>query len=69
MTKPLITEHNVLTDEIVTREMNNDEYEIYLIDKAENDKIQSEREDKAANRQALLERLGITEEEARLLLG
>jgi hypothetical protein len=69
MTKPSITEHNVATDEIITREMNDAEYEIYLTDKAENDRIQSEREDKVANRQALLERLGITEEEAKLLLG
>jgi hypothetical protein len=68
MTKPLITEHNVVTDEMITREMTDSEFEVYLLDKAENDKIQIERENQVATKQTLLTRLGITEEEAKLLL-
>ncbi len=69
MTNPLITIHNVETDEIIQREMTPDEFEIYQMEqKAEADrkaaKLKAE-SDKAA----LLDKLGITEDEVKLLLG
>jgi AmiR/NasT family two-component response regulator len=64
-----ITIHNVETGEITTRPMTEDElareeiaaknYQVYL----------NEQKAKATAKAALLERLGITEDEARLLLG
>lgn len=69
MTKPKITIHNAQTGEITTREMNDDEFAQYQIDKAIAETRKAEAEAKAAQRQALLSRLGITEEEARILLG
>jgi len=64
--KPMIRIHNSETDEIIDREMNDEEYEQYLL-KIEKSKAEIQiKEDAKA---ALLEKLGITEDEAKLLLG
>ena len=55
--------------EFVDREMNDQEYTQYQKDQAEADSRKAEAEAKAAQRQALLNKLGITAEEAQLLLG
>jgi len=69
MTKPTIREHNTETDEIIDREMTDEEFAFFQSVKTENDlRIQTEAA-KAHERAALLARLGITEEEAALLLG
>jgi hypothetical protein len=69
MTKPIVREHNVETDEVIDREMNDQEFAAYEADQAAEAAKQAEATAKAAQRQALLTRLGITEEEARILLG
>jgi hypothetical protein len=69
MSRPLITIHNAETGEIIEREMNDAEWEQALIDKQIAEARQAEAAAKAAQRQALLDKLGITEDEARLLLG
>lgn len=76
MSRPLIRIHNIETDEIVDREMNDDEFAAYEKDleeiaaeKAKADALASEIATSIAAKAALLERLGITEEEAKLLLG
>jgi len=61
--------HNAATGEIIEREMNDIEFAQYQKDKAESDARQAKAEAKATQKAALLERLGITEDEARLLLG
>lgn len=61
--------HNVETGEIVDREMNDDEFAQYEIDQANRQSKIDEQVAKAQAKAALLERLGITEEEAKLLLG
>jgi hypothetical protein len=68
MTNPMIRIHNVETDEIIDREMNAEELEQYEKDLAEFSK--KENEVLAANtaREALLSKLGITADEAALLL-
>jgi hypothetical protein len=69
MTNPMVRIHNVDTDEIIDREMTDKELEQHAIDQqaveAEAAKLASKAEAKAA----LLERLGITADEAALLLG
>jgi hypothetical protein len=65
----MIIEHNVTTGEIIERELTAAELEQLQKDQAEYANKQAEAEAKAATRQALLTRLGITEEEARILLG
>jgi hypothetical protein len=56
----IIREHNITTNEVVEREMNSEELNDYEL---KSNSIRAEQ------RAALLERLGITQEEAKLLLG
>ena len=68
MTKPMIRIHNSQTDEVIDREMTAAEFKIYQADRAAQLVKQAEAEAKAAQRQAILDRLGLTSEEAALLL-
>lgn len=73
MTKDTLYIHNVETGEVIVRELTDEEQaqknaEDAAVELAKAEK-QAEEEAKAAQRQALLDKLGITEEEARLLLG
>ena len=61
--------HNVETNEITEREMNDQEFAQNEIDKALKIEHEAAETQKAANRAALLAQLGITEEQAKLLLG
>jgi hypothetical protein len=64
-----IKEHNVETGEAVERDMTEAEAEQYAADQADQvARIEAEAV-KAATKAALLDRLGITAEEAALLLG
>jgi hypothetical protein len=69
MNNPIIVIHNVETGEIIEREMNAQE----LTDMENNKAVEAARLEseatKAADKAALLEKLGITEDEARLLIG
>ena len=72
MTKPTIMFHNTETNEIVEREMNAEELAQWKADvayyAAKAELAKAEAEAKATQKAALLNRLGITEEEAKLLL-
>ena len=61
--------HNIETDEVIDREMNDEEFTQWEADKTANAARAAEEQAKAAQKQALLDRLGITQEEAQLLLG
>ena len=69
MTKPIVRIHNTETDEVIDREMTDAEYTAYQADQAAQATAQAETEAKAAAKAALLTKLGITAEEAQLLLG
>ena len=69
MTKPMIKILNVETGEEIEREMNENELKVYDADKVAHEATLAEMEKKAINRQALLTKLGITADEAALLLG
>jgi hypothetical protein len=60
--------HNVKTDEVIDREMNDEEFTQYEADQAAQTEAQAEAEAKATAKAALLAQLGITEEQAKLLL-
>ena len=68
MSKPIIRIHNIETDEVIDREMTDEEFQQYEIERVQFEQSLVEEEAKLAQRQALLNRLGITEEEAQLLL-
>ena len=67
--RPMIRIHNVETNEVIDREMNDTEFAQYEADKAAELAAQAEIEAKEAARQAILDRLGLTADEAKLLLG
>jgi len=68
MTKPMIRIHNTETNEIIDREMNDDEFAVFQTVQAKYAAEQAEAEAKAQAKAALLTQLGITEEQAKLLL-
>ena len=68
MTKPMVRIHNIETDETIDREMTDAEFKVYEAQQKANADAQAEAEAKETARAALLSKLGITAEEARLLL-
>ena len=69
MTTPQISEANILTGETILRDMNADELAQYKADQVQSKADAQAAADKATARAALLDRLGITSDEAALLLG
>jgi hypothetical protein len=69
MSKPIIKIHNASTQEIIEREMTDDEFAQYKARQEAEAAKQAEAAAKEVARQALLDKLGITAEEAKLLLG
>lgn len=67
--RPMVTIHNQETDEVVTREMNDEEFENHQLNIAKDAEEQAQLKAAADAKAALLDRLGITAEEAALLLG
>lgn len=67
--RPMVRIHNVETNEIIDREMNDAEFAQYETDQAAEIERQATEAQKAADKAALLAQLGITEEQAKLLLG
>lgn len=67
--KPMVRIHNSETNEVIDREMDDAEFAQYDADQAAYKIAQAEAEAKAAQRQLILDKLGLTADEARLLLG
>jgi len=67
-TRPIVRIHNQETNEVIDRKMNDAEFAQYEIDQAADVARKAEAEAKAATKAALLNKLGITAEEAALLL-
>ena len=67
--RPMVRIHNVETNEIIDREMNDAEFAQFEIDQAAQAERNAAEATKAAEKEALLARLGITADEAKLLLG
>jgi hypothetical protein len=61
--------HDMETGEVIDREMNDEEFAQYEADVATQAAAAAAAAQKAADRAALLAQLGITEEQAKLLLG
>jgi len=68
MTKPTIQIHNIETGEIIEREMNTQEFAEYKKSVELADDMHAEAAEKAAQRQLILDKLGLTADEAKLLL-
>jgi hypothetical protein len=68
-TRPMVRIHNIETDEIIDREMNDAEFAKYEADKSAGLAKQAEAEAKAAEKQAILDRIGLTADELKTILG
>jgi phosphopantetheinyl transferase (holo-ACP synthase) len=68
MPKPIIRIHNSETNEVIDREMTAEDFEAYELDQIAIAKLAKEKEAKEAAKEALLTKLGITADEAALLL-
>ena len=68
-TRPMVRIHDLATDEVIDREMNDAEFAQYQADQAANAIAQAEAEAKETAKSAILDRLGLTADEAKLLLG
>lgn len=68
-TRPLIRIHNLETDQIIDREMNDDEFAQYEAEQAVLAAEVADKQAKDAAKADLLAKLGISEDEAKLLLG
>jgi hypothetical protein len=68
-TRPMMRIHNIETGEIIDREMTDAELAQYEADQVTNAELKQAEAQKAADKAALLTQLGITEEQAKLLLG
>ena len=69
MTKPTVRIHNCETGEVIDREMTDAEFKAYQDDRAAIAAAEVEAQVKADAKAALLAKLGITEDEAKLLIG
>ena len=68
MSKPMIRIHDLSDDSVIDREMNDIEYANYLAQQEANARAKAEADAAAAAKEALLTKLGITADEAKLLL-
>ena len=69
MTRPTVTIHDVSTDETIVREMNDEEFAEWQTRVAESKAAKAAETQTKADRTALFAKLGITQDEAALLLG
>lgn len=69
MTKPIIRDHDIETGEVIDREMTDSEFAQWQTAQAEQIAKNAELAAKELARQAILDRLGLTADEAALLLG
>jgi hypothetical protein len=69
MTKPIIRIHNTELDEIIDREMTVAEFSQYKLDVKEAEAKQAEAEAKEISKSAILDRLGLTADELKTILG
>ena len=69
MSKPIIRIHNTETDEVIDREMNAAEFKQYEIDQTASATRQAEAEAKATAKAAILDRIGLTADELKTILG
>jgi hypothetical protein len=66
--RPMVRIHDLATDEVIDREMNDAEFAAYEADQTAQAIVKAEAEAKATAKAALLTQLGITAEQAKLLL-
>lgn len=69
ITRPMVRIHDMETNEVIDREMNDAEFSQYEADKALQAEFEAKRLADAEAKAALLARLGLTEDELKTILG
>ena len=69
MSRPMIRIHNVETDEVLDREMTAAEFKIYEAEQKANAAAEAEADAKATAKAAILDRIGLTADELKTILG
>jgi hypothetical protein len=69
ISRPTVRIHNIETDEVIDREMNDAEFAQYETDQAANKAAAAAKTKAEADKAALLARLGLTEDELKTILG
>lgn len=67
--RPMVRIHDLSTNEIIDREMNDEEFAQYEADQALNKAAEEAKAKAEADKAALLTRLGLTEDELKTILG
>ena len=68
-TRPMVRIHDLATDEVIDREMNDAEFAQYQADQEIQATKKAEATAKAAEKQAILDRIGLTADELKSILG
>ena len=68
-TRPMVRIHNLETDEVIDREMNDLEYEAWKADQQAQTVAQAEADAKEIAKAAILDRIGLTADELKTILG
>ena len=68
-TRPTVRIHNIESDEVIDRDMNDAEFAQYQADQAAQAIAKAEAEAKETVRAAILDRIGLTADELKTILG
>jgi len=68
-TRPMVRIHNIETNEVIDREMNDVEFAQYEAEQAANAIAKAEAEAKATAKATILDRIGLTADELKTILG
>ena len=69
MSRPLIRIHDLTTDEVIDREMTAAEFKIYEAQQKTDADAKAEADDKETDKAAILDRIGLTADELKTILG
>ena len=69
MTKPIIRIHNIETDEVIDREMTAAEFKVYEAQQKADADAKAEAEARETAKAAILDRIGLTADELKTILG
>ena len=68
-TKPMVRIHDLATNEVIDREMTDAEFKVYEAQQKADANAQAEAEAKATAKAAILDRIGLTADELKTILG
>ena len=69
LTRPMVRIHDLVTDEVIDRQMNDAEFAQYQANQAAQAIAQAEAEAKETAKAAILDRIGLTADELKTILG